>query len=69
MRKEEIRKVGVFQHITNVDSQDPEDNWVWQAELEPGQGGESGVYGLQVALIPFAKLGMNWSGYPTNFQK
>ena len=29
-------------------SQDSEDNWVWQAEVEPGQGTDSGVYGLQV---------------------
>jgi len=32
------------------EKKDSEDNWVWRAEVEPGQGRESGVYGLQISF-------------------
>ena len=37
--------------VTTFHLQDSEDNWVWQAEMEPGQGKE--VYGLQVGSYFF----------------
>ena len=38
--------LSLLSKTTTFHLQDSEDNWVWQAEMEPGQGKE--VYGLQV---------------------
>merc|ERR1712032_197667 len=37
------------------EKKDSEDNWVWQAEVEPGQGRDSGVYGLQISFSALPK--------------
>ena len=53
IRKEEISKC--------VDSQDSDDNWVWQAEVEPGQGRDAGVYGLQVTFFLATLVALHFS--------